>query len=161
MKKALLAGTFDPPTLGHLDLIQRASRICDKLYVGVTLNSEKKKQLFSIPEKKKLLAAITKGLPNVEIVNFTGLVVDFAKKMKIDHFIRGIRSFSDFEYECQMASANHLMTGIETVFLMSDGKYADISSSLIKEIAGYGGRLHPFIPKAIEEVVYKKLSKKR
>lgn len=158
MKKALFPGTFDPPTLGHLNIIQRAETLFDKLYIGIAQNSTKKNQLFSIEEKKKLLKTLIPQNSNIEIVSFSGLVVDYAQTQNINCLIRGIRTFSDFEFESEMASANKKMTGIETLFLMADTQLAHISSTLIREIASNGRRLHQFIPVAIEEIVFKKLS---
>lgn len=157
MKKALFPGTFDPPTLGHLDLIQRASKLCDKLYIGIGHNSSKNKPLFTLSEKEELVKTITKDIRNAEVISFSGLVVECAQELKVDYLIRGLRTFSDFEYECQMAFANNKMTGIETLFLMADSQYAHLSSTLIKEIAHYKHRLTDFIPASIEEAVFNKL----
>ena len=159
-KKALLPGTFNPPTLGHMDIIRRASKICDDLYIGIALNAEKEEGLFNPKERKAMLLDLTKDLFNVEIVSFTGLVVDYAKEHEIDYIVRGLRAFSDFEYEFRMALANRKMTGIETVFLMADQGSFHISSSLIKEIGGLGHRLNGFVPDDIEEIVYQRLARK-
>jgi len=159
-KKALLPGTFNPPTLGHLDIIRRASKICDDLYIGISLNNGKKEELFNPNERKAMLLDLTKDLFNVEIISFTGLVVDFAKENEIDFLVRGLRAFSDFEYEFRMALTNRKMTGIETVFLMADQDSFHISSSLIREIGGLGHRLNGFVPDEIEEIVYQRLAKK-
>lgn len=155
--KALFTGTFNPPTLGHLDIIQRAASMFDVLTIGIAINSEKK-QMFSLNDKKRWLKKICSSLPQVEIVDFTGLAVDFAKKIQADCIIRGLRNCSDFEYESQMALSNKKMTGIETLFLIADGKHAHLSSTLIREIAQGGRRLHGFVPEAIEEQVFKKLN---
>jgi len=154
MKKALFPGTFDPPSLGHLDVIKRGVSICDKLYVGVTTNLAKKKSsLFSTDEKVHMLKAITQDLPQVHVVSFDTLVIEFAKENSIDFLIRGLRAFSDFEYEFRMALANRRMSGIETLFLMPDERVAHISSSLIREIGRYHSSLLDFVPKEIEQVV--------
>ena len=156
-RKALLPGTFDPPTLGHLDIIRRAAGICDVLYVGIAENSAKKRSFFSAEERQTLLKSITGDLPQVEVVLLTGLVVDFAKEHQIDFLVRGLRNFSDFEYESQMAFANHEIGGIETLFLIADEKYARLSSTLIREIAFNGHRLQDFIPAEIEKAVFERL----
>lgn len=160
MKKALFPGTFDPPTLGHLDLISRAQPICDKLYVGIATNTHKShKSIFSPEEKKEMLQKITHSFPFVEVVSFSGLAVDFAKENQIDFILRGLRAFSDFEYEFRMALANRTISSIETVFLMADERLAHISSSLIQELGRYQTRLHAFIPEAIEPQVFQKLAR--
>jgi len=157
MKSALFPGTFDPPTLGHLDIIERAAKICDHLVIGVGANlSKKEKKLFTPEEKIEMLKIITNHLSHIEIVSFSGLVVDFAKEKKIHFLIRGLRAFSDFEYEFSMALANRKISGIETVFLMADARHAHISSSLIRELGGYHSHLHEFIPSSIEDKVYKR-----
>ncbi|HSW72882.1 MAG TPA: pantetheine-phosphate adenylyltransferase [Chlamydiales bacterium] len=152
MKKALFSGSFDPPTNGHLDIIQRASKIFDFLYVGIADNTSKK-SLLSTKEKKKLLTSLTKKYKNIEVVEFSGLNVSFAKKIGAEVLIRGLRAFSDFEYEFRMALANRQLSGIETLFLMSDEKLAHIHSSLIKEIAHFGGSLKGFVPPEVEKAV--------
>lgn len=158
MKRALFAGTFDPPSLGHLDVIERGTQICDELYVGVTTNLAKKKSaLFSVEEKVYLLKEITQSLPQVTVVSFSTLLIDFAKENNIDFLIRGLRAFSDFEYEFRMALANRRMSGIETLFLMPDERVAHISSSLIREIGRYHTTLNDFVPKEIEEMVLKRI----
>ncbi|HSW86080.1 MAG TPA: pantetheine-phosphate adenylyltransferase [Rhabdochlamydiaceae bacterium] len=160
MKKALFPGTFDPPTLGHLDLIKRAEPICDKLYVGIAVNTSKSnKPFFPTEEKISMLKEICKDFSYVEIVSFSGLVVDFAKKHGIDFILRGLRAYSDFEYEFRMALANRKIGNIETVFLMPDERQGHISSTLIRELALYKTRLHDFVPAAIEERVFSRLTK--
>ena len=153
MKKALFAGTFDPPSLGHADIIQRAAPLFETLYVGIANNSNKK-FTFSVKEREKMLHAIVKGLPNVKVVTFDGLAVDFAKEMQVDCLLRGLRSYSDLEFEFQMAFSNKKMTGIETLFLMAAEQYAHISSTIIREIASNGRRLHGFVPDVIENDVF-------
>lgn len=156
-RRALFPGTFNPPTLGHLDIIRRASKICDELHIAIALNTEKEEGIFNPNERKAMILDLTKDLPNVEISSFTGLVVDYAKTHNIDFIVRGLRAFSDFEYEFRMALANRKLTGIETVFLMADQGSFHISSSLIKEIGGLGHRLNGFVPDEIEEIVYQRL----
>jgi pantetheine-phosphate adenylyltransferase len=161
MRKALFPGTFDPPTLGHLDLIERSASICDKLYVGIAVNSSKiHEQLFSAEERIQMLKEICKKCAHVEVISFSGLVVDFAKKNEIDFILRGLRAYSDFEYELRMAFANRKISGIETVFLMANDCHGHISSTLIRELALYKTRLHDFIPAPIEERVFLRLTKK-
>ena len=156
-KVALFPGTFDPPSLGHLDIIKRAADVCEKLYIGIAENVNKPSALFSVEEKKVMLQEITKGIPRVEIISFQGLVIDWAAQHHIDFIIRGLRAFSDFEYEFRMALANRKMSGIETVFLMSDGNYSHISSSLIREIASFGHTLCDFVPAELEEAIHNRI----
>lgn len=158
MKKALFPGTFDPPTLGHLDIIKRSRSVCDKLYVGVAINAAKSQETFSTEEKIEMLQTICRPYPHVEVVSFSSLVVDFAKANEIHFLIRGLRTFSDYEYEFRMALANRRMGGIETLFLMADESVAHISSSLIRELARYKSRLFDFVPKEIEDQVFNALT---
>jgi pantetheine-phosphate adenylyltransferase len=161
MRKALFPGTFDPPTFGHLDVIRRSVSICDRLYIGIAINSTKEKSsLFSPEERGELLRKIAKEFPHVEVVLFEGLVVDFAREHKIDFLIRGLRAFSDFEYEFRMALMNRAMSGIETVFLMADPQLAHLSSTLIREVGHHKMRLHSFIPEAIEAEVFGRIREK-
>lgn len=157
---ALFPGTFDPPSLGHLDIIRRASKICDKLYIGIAKNVRKTPGLFSVDERVKMLKKITKGIPYVEIITFNGLVIDGAKEHKVDFLVRGLRAFSDFEMEFQMALANKKMSNIETVFLMSDSNFSHISSTLIREIAIFGHDLHDFVPAELEEIICKRIQER-
>ena len=157
MKRALFAGVFDPPTLGHMEIIQRAAQLFDRLYVGVADNSAKRPSAFDAAERKALLASSTAGIGHVEIITFSGLAVDCAKAVRADVLVRGLRSAADFDYEYQMATANRQMEGIETLFLSASPQYVHFSSTLIREIAANGRRLHGFVPEAIEEVVFKRL----
>ena len=161
MKKGLLSGTFDPPSLGHLDIIQRAAKLCDHLIIGIGTNLRKgETAVFTLEEKIAMLRTITPSLPQIEMAPMPGLAVDFAKKHHAHVLIRGLRAFSDFEYEFKMALANRALTGIETVFLMADERLAHISSSLIRELGHYGQNLEAFVPKAITAAVSKKFHSK-
>ena len=154
MKKMLLTGTFDPPTMGHLDIIRRGANLCDKLVVGIAININKRSQPFlTIEQRTDLLKKMTQDIPNVEVISFEGLVVDFAKKNGIDGLLRGLRPSADPDYEFQMASANRKMIGIETLFLLSDEKYSHISSTLIREIASYGHSVEAFVPQEVAKVL--------
>jgi pantetheine-phosphate adenylyltransferase len=159
MKKALFAGTFDPPTLGHLDLIQRAAAVCDKLYVGIAINTSKTDPLFTVSEREAMLKTICRKIPHIEVVGFSTLVTEFAKEQKIDFLVRGLRAFADLEYEVRMALTNRQLSSIDTLFLLADEKYGHISSTLIREMGKFKGRLHDFVPKEIEEQVFQKISK--
>lgn len=150
MSFALYPGSFDPPTLGHYDVILRAAKVCKKLLVGVACNTSKKEYTFSLEERLQLLKTLVQAERNIEVVRIEGLIVDFAKREKIDFLIRGLRAFSDMEHEFQMALANKKIGGIETLFFMADSKYAHISSSLIREVAACGHHLKDFVPDVIE-----------
>ena len=161
MKQALFPGTFDPPTLGHLDLIKRSEAICDKLVIGIACNGLKKEpSSFSIEEKVEMLKAITKDLSFVEIKVIDGLVATFAKQNNIDFLLRGLRAFSDYEYEYRMALTNKTLSGVETVFFLASEKTSHISSSLIRELCFNNSRLLEFVPPSIEEFVFQRLLRK-
>ncbi len=159
MKKALFPGTFDPPTLGHVDIIRRSKTICDKLYVGIAINPTKTGDLFTVQEREAMLKAICKQFPHVEVMHFDTLAVEFAKKHEVDFLLRGLRVFSDFEYEARMALANRKLSGIETTFLMADERVGHISSTLIRELGRFKTRLHDFVSAEIEEQVFQRVSK--
>lgn len=157
MRKGILPGTFSPPTLGHFDLIQRASRLCQELVVAIIDNPNKPEGLFSFEEKDEMLTGLCRHMHNVKIMSFKGLLVDFVKEQAADCIIRGLRSQGDFAFEEQMAVANRAMSGAETVFLLTAPAYAHISSTLTREIGAFGRRLHEFIPEPIEAIVYEKI----
>lgn len=150
---ALFSGVFDPPTLGHLDIIKRAPLVCEKLVVAVAQNL-RKTSLFTIEERIAMLRAATDAYPYVEIASFSGLAVEYAKERKIHFLLRGLRSFIDFEHESQMAAANRHMSGLETVFFIT--QYSHISSSLIREIAHFGGPLEDLVPAETESFLRRK-----
>lgn len=154
----LLPGSFDPPTRGHLDIIQRAMQFTDQLIIAIGQKPDKRlSALFTAEEKMDMLRILTQSIPHLEIASFQGLVVDFAKEKKVQFLIRGLRAFSDFESELQMALANRRLSGIETLFLMGDEKLSQVSSSLIREIASFGGPLHDFVTPEIESFIRKKI----
>ena len=155
MRIAVYPGSFDPITNGHLDIIERASRVYDKVVVGV-LSNKSKKPLFSARERVDMIRLVTKNLANVEVDTFEGLLVDFAASKRATVIVKGLRTVADFEYEFQMALLNKaLNTEFETMFMMTDTKYSYISSSMVKELAGFHGDLTGFVPceiiKTIEE----------
>lgn len=149
-KKALYPGSFDPVTYGHIDLIKRACKIFDQVVVGVAHNTQKK-TLFSHTERLDMIKEVTAGIGNIEVVEFKGLVVDFARKNGINVLVRGLRMISDFEYELQMALTNRrLDEKLETVFLMPSEGYSFLSSTLIKEAASLGADMSSFVPDSID-----------
>ena len=161
MKRAIYTGSFDPVTYGYLDVIGRSYRMVDELIVAVLKNSAKS-PLFSVEERVKMLEEVTKDLPNVRILPFDGLLVDFAKRVKADVVIRGLRAITDFEYELQMSQTNHkLAPEVETMFLTTSIEYSYLSSTTVREIAAFGGDLSQFVPEAVAEELRKKMNTKR
>ena len=158
MRTAICPGSFDPITLGHLDIISRASKMFDKLVVAVLDNSSKQPS-FTLDERVALIKKATLGINNIEIMSFSGLLVDFAKSINASIIVKGLRAVSDFEYEFQMALINkELYPDMDTVFLTSDSKYMYLSSSVVKEIALHKGDIKAFIPNEIYSEVVKRLS---
>ncbi|MDD5432637.1 MAG: pantetheine-phosphate adenylyltransferase [Candidatus Omnitrophica bacterium] len=158
-QKAIYPGTFDPITYGHIDLIKRAQEIFSEVIVAVAHNPHKK-PLFSVKERVKLLKEATVDLPGIEITDFDGLVVDFARKKKAKVLIRGLRMISDFEYEFQMALTNRkLASDVETIFLMPHESYSYLSSKLLKEAASLGADVSRFVPDFVEKELKKKLKR--
>ncbi len=157
MKNAIYPGSFDPVTLGHIDVIERASKLFDHLIIGV-LNNSSKTPLFSVEERVNMLREVTKEFPNVEVQSFDGLTVEFAKKCGARAVVRGLRAITDFEYELQIAQLNHVISpDIDTVFLTTNLKYAYLSSSSVKEVAAYGGDISHFVTPYVEEQVHNKV----
>jgi pantetheine-phosphate adenylyltransferase len=154
---AIYPGSFDPPTNGHLDLIERGSLIFDELTVAILGNSAKE-PLFSIAERRNMLEELTKPFKNVHVDTFEGLTVDFACKVKAKAILRGIRAISDYEYELQMALMNRkLHPELETVFMMPHQKYSYLSSRLVREVARLGGDIKDLVPKIVEQRLREKL----
>lgn len=159
MRTALCPGSFDPITKGHLDIILRASRLFDRVVVLVSVNPDKR-TAFSAEERVELIRAVTGDLANVEVDAYQGLLVDYARQVGATASIRGLRAVSDFEYEFQMALANKkLDPQLETIFLNTNSKYMYLSSSLVKQIAAFGGDIDDFVPQAIIEPIKQRLSK--
>jgi pantetheine-phosphate adenylyltransferase len=157
---ALYAGSFDPPTYGHLDLVERAARLFPELIVAVGTNPTRS-PVFAVAERLALLTEITKPFSNVSVQSFDGLLVDYAKKIGARVVVRGLRVGSDFEYELQIAHANaDLAPGIDTVFLPTRTNYGFISASLVREIASYGGDVSRYTPKAVCDALLSKYGAK-
>jgi pantetheine-phosphate adenylyltransferase len=153
---AIYPGTFDPITFGHMDIIERASRIFKKVILAIAEN-DPKKPLFSLEERKELVRASIPKVTNVEIQSFRNLLVHFAREQKASAIIRGLRAVSDFEYEFQMALMNKkLAPDVETFFMMPDEAFTYLSSKNIKEIAQLGGDVSPFVPKIVKEALSKR-----
>lgn len=160
MKKIVYPGTFDPITLGHIDLIERALRIFDKVSVAIAADSQKN-TLFTLDARVKLAKKALGKYKNVEVCSFSGLLIDFARKKNIMVVLRGLRAVSDFEYELQLASMNRVMEPkIDTVFLTPAEKYAYVTASMVREIACLGGDVSRFVPKNVEEALKSNLKLK-
>ncbi len=158
---AIYAGSFDPVTYGHIDLIKRAQDIFSEVIVAVAHNYHKK-PLFSVNERVAMLKKATRGMQGVTVDDFKGLVVDYARRKKARVLIRGLRMLSDFEYEFQMALTNRkLAPDIETIFLMPQESYSYLSSKLLKEAASLGAGLSSFVPRFVETALKKRLNKAR
>ncbi|MBF0490119.1 MAG: pantetheine-phosphate adenylyltransferase [Candidatus Omnitrophica bacterium] len=157
LKAAIYPGSFDPVTNGHLDVIQRAARVFDKVVVAVANNSTKN-VLFTIGERVEMLKKVTKGIKGVEVDTFDSLVIDYARRKKINVLIRGLRMTSDFDYEFQIALTNRrLAEDVETVFLMPSEHVSFVSSSILKEVASLNADISSFVPKVVEEQLKKRL----
>ena len=157
MRSAIYPGSFDPVTLGHWDLIKRAAKLVDRLVVAV-LHNPSKSAAFTVEERVAMLGELTATLPRVEVTSFDGLLVDFAKVQEAQVIVRGVRAFSDFEYEFQMALMNRkLAPDLETVFLMPKEKYSAVSSRLVREIGSMGGNLTDLVPEVLRTRIAERL----
>ena len=156
MIKAVYPGSFDPMTLGHLDVIRRASAMFDELIVSV-LNNKEKTPLFSVEERVNILSKATRDIANTEVCSFEGLSVDFAKSVGAKVIVRGLRVITDFEYELQMAQTNRkLAPDVDTTFLYTALQYSYLSSTTVKEVARFGGDIHEFVPEFVADEIRKK-----
>src|SRR3989338_10612870 len=164
MKIALCPGSFDPPTGCHINIIDRGLRIFDKIVVAVAINRSKK-AVFEPEERVAMLNELLKDKKEIEIDSFEGLLVDYCQKKKISTILRCIRTVSDYEYELQMSLANRILNpGFETIFMMTEGRFSHISSSIIKEVISFGGSgksmIHPFVEKKLREKLKTELTQK-
>ena len=156
IRRAVYPGSFDPVTLGHIDIIERAAEIVDELIVGVLINKGKN-PLFSVQERVNMLQIVTKDIPNIRVESFDGLLVDFLKLKDAEFVIRGLRAITDFEYELQMAQTNRIMSpDTDTIFLTTNLKYAYLNSTTVREVASYGGDISKFVPDFVAEAVMEK-----
>ena len=152
-RRAVCPGSFDPVTNGHLDIFARASRIYDEVIVAVLVN-ESKRGLFAHTERMEMISEVTKDLENVRVTSFQGLLVDFCRAQHVDVVVRGLRAVTDFDYELKMAQMNYGLSGLETLFMPTNPLYSFVSSSLIKDVAKWGGDVSAHVP----EVVSKRLA---
>lgn len=150
MRRAVCPGSFDPVTNGHLDIIVRSARLFDEVIVGVLINAAKE-GLFTPDERIAMLQDATAGVPNVRVVAFHGLLVDFCRDQGAQVLVKGLRAVSDFDYELQMAQMNIGLSGVETLFMPTNPLYSFIASSLVKQVCKLGGDVSPYVPKNVEE----------
>lgn len=156
MKRAIYPGSFDPLTLGHLDMIKRSAKIVDELVIGV-LNNSAKNSLFSLDERVSMTKEMTESMPNVTVASFDGLLVDYMKEINATIIVRGLRAVTDFEYELQIAQTNHVENPeVETIFLTTSLQYSYLSSTIVKEFASYGGDISKFVPARFIDRIYEK-----
>lgn len=156
MKRAIYPGSFDPLTLGHLDMIKRSAKIVDELVIGV-LNNSAKNSLFSLDERVSMIKEMTESMPNVTVASFDGLLVDYMKEINATIIVRGLRAVTDFEYELQIAQTNHVENPeVETIFLTTSLQYSYLSSTIVKEFASYGGDISKFVPARFIDRIYEK-----
>jgi pantetheine-phosphate adenylyltransferase len=153
---AVCPGSFDPPTLGHLDIIGRAARIFENVTVAVLVNPEKT-GLFSAAERLELLRATTSSWPNVDVDSFTGLLVDYCGRRRITAIVKGLRAVSDFDYELQMAQMNSGLADVDTLFIPTSPAHSFLSSSLVKQVARYGGDVSALVPAEVNAALIRKL----
>lgn len=157
VRRAICPGSFDPVTNGHLDIIGRASVLYDEMVVGVLINSSKD-CLFSLEERMQLLASATSEYPNIRIEAFGGLLVDYCRANNIPVVVKGLRAVSDFDYELQMAQMNNGLAGVETLFMATNPLYSFLSSSLVKEVARYGGDVSAHVPEVVRQALKNRLA---
>lgn len=160
MRRAVCPGSFDPVTNGHLDIVVRASRLYDEVIVAVLINKNKAR-LFTVEERMDMLAAVLSDHPNVRIDSFHGLLVEYCREHDIPAVVKGLRAVSDFDYELQMAQMNHRLAGVETMFMPTNPLYSFLSSSLVKEVATYGGDVSVLVPPLVEERLMARLGEHR
>ena len=157
MRRAACPGSFDPVTMGHLDIIGRASLLYDEVVVAVGMNASKNR-LFSFEERTEMLREATAGYGNVVVDSFDGLIVDFCKTREVQVIVKGLRAISDFDYELQMAQMNLGLAGVETMFMTTNPLYSFLSSSLVKEVATYGGDVSGLVPATVHRRLLERLA---
>ncbi|KIL47605.1 pantetheine-phosphate adenylyltransferase [Jeotgalibacillus campisalis] len=154
--RAVCPGSFDPITYGHLDIISRGAKVFDELRI-VVLNNSSKKPAFSVEERMNLIKEVTKHIPNIKVDSYQGLLVNYAREVEANVIIRGLRAVSDFEYEMQITSMNRVLhEELETFFIMTNNQYSFLSSSIVKEVAKYGGDISELVPPQVEKALQKK-----
>ena len=157
MKRVVCPGSFDPITFGHLDIIERASKMFDEVVIAVLVNKTKS-TLFTVPERIEMIGEVTKVFPNVRVDSWSGLLVDYCEANDIDIIVKGLRAVTDFDYELQMSQINLQLKGIETLFMSTAPAHSFLSSSLVKEIASYHGDVSNYIPALLLEKLKARLA---
>lgn len=160
MRKAVCPGSYDPVTNGHLDIIGRAAGLFDEVVVAVLINKNKK-SLFDVEERLDMLREVTAVWPNVRVDAWHGLLVDYCRSQGISAIVKGLRAVSDFDYELQMAQMNQRLSGVETLFMSTNPEYSFLASSLLKEVATYGGNVSGLLPPTIEKRLLERLAETR
>ena len=160
MATAITPGSFDPVTNGHIDVITRAAKMFDHVTVGVLINKNKR-GLFTVEERIEMLREQVRDLANISVDSFHGLLVDYCRSHDIPVIVKGLRAMSDFDYELQMAQMNNRLSGVDTLFIATNPKYGYLSSSLVKEVATYGGDISGLIPPAVNERLQERLAQLR
>jgi pantetheine-phosphate adenylyltransferase len=160
MTRAVYPGSYDPVTNGHLDIVERASSLFDEVVVAVLINKNKK-TLFSVEERMEMLREVTAQWPNVRIDSWHGLLVDYCREHDVRAIVKGLRAVSDYDYELQMAQMNHQLSGVDTLFMPTNPIYSYLASSLVKEVATYGGDVSTLLPASIEQRLVQRLAEKR
>ena len=161
MRRAVCSGSFDPVTNGHIDIFERASRMFDEIIISVFYNPGKDKAMFSMEERVEMLKEATKHIPNARVTSFSGLLNEFCKQEKAPFIIRGLRAFSDFEYEFQRALLiKHIDHNLETVFIMTNAQYSYVSSSGVRELACFNGPVEGLVPPFVEQKIHERMAKK-
>ncbi|HEX6347507.1 pantetheine-phosphate adenylyltransferase [Umezawaea sp.] len=160
MTRAVCPGSYDPVTNGHLDIIGRAAKLFDEVVVAVLINKNKK-TLFSVEERTDMLAEVTSLWPNVRIDSWHGLLVDYCREHDIKAIVKGLRAVSDYDYELQMAQMNHQLSGVDTLFMPTNPIYSFLASSLVKDVATYGGDVSTLLPPTIERRLMQRLEERR
>ncbi|MBQ1604191.1 MAG: pantetheine-phosphate adenylyltransferase [Lachnospiraceae bacterium] len=159
MSRAIYPGSFDPVTFGHLDIIERSSKMFDEVIIGVLCNSAKK-SLFTVEERVDMIRKMTEKYDNVKVMSFEGLLIDFAKEVDATIIIRGLRAVTDFDYEIQIAQTNKVeYDKLETIFMATSLQYSYLSSTIVREFASYGGDISRFVPEEIVPLVEDKFKK--
>jgi pantetheine-phosphate adenylyltransferase len=158
---ALCPGSFDPVTLGHIDIIERTSRHFDDVIVAVIRNPQKTQSLFTLEERQEMLHEVTAHLSNVRIEFFKGLLVEFARDHGAEAIVKGLRAVSDFDYELQMAQMNQSLSGIDTFFISTSPQYSFLSSSLVREVARFGGDVSSMVPKKVAQRLAERFKEKK
>ncbi|MFD1535107.1 pantetheine-phosphate adenylyltransferase [Pseudonocardia aurantiaca] len=159
MKRAACPGSFDPPTNGHLDVVGRAAALFDEVVVAVLVNKNKK-SMFTVDERMAMLKEVTADYPNVRVGSFHGLLVDYCRENGIRAIVKGLRAVTDFDYELQMAQMNQRLSGVDTLFIPTSPEYSFVSSSLVKEVATYGGDVAHLLPKTVHRQLLERIAER-